>query len=338
MLNTKLTQKLDSIKANPTSTKDFVICDAKDSDMGFGRAHSGFRRTNDGSAENELRDRSEFIEQIHAVVEQDLIDLMLMSVSIYEQVALRQEIFKTSQIGTAIRANDATDVWGLRWAAYRDTPSLPFETADLDYVSRSEPGKRGIDLGLYSITFNNDATADRHTLERYKSFRKEAEKRGFSHFLEVFNPNVETGITPERLPFFINDCIVRCLGGVHESARPAFLKVVYNGPAAMEELAGYDPYNLVVGVLGGSSGTTHDCLKLVHDAKKYGARIALFGRKIHLAEDPLSIISMMRAVAEGDATPQEAVRAYHGTLRTRGIKPKRELDDDLQVTDPALVH
>ena len=35
----------------------------------------------------------------------------------------------------------------------------------------------------------------------------------------------------------------------------------------MEELAQYDP-NVVVGILGGSAGTTYDAFRLIHDAQK----------------------------------------------------------------------
>ncbi len=40
-----------------------------------------------------------------------------------------------------------------------------------------------------------------------------------------------------------------------------------------------------------------------HQAEKYGARVALFGRKINLAESPLDIVSFMRLVASGEISP-----------------------------------
>ena len=143
---------------------------------------------------------------------------------------------------------------------------------------------------------------------------------GFKYFLEVFNPNVDTGIDPEVLPHYINDSILRCLAGVHQADRPQFLKIVYNGPKALEELTSFDP-SLIVGVLGGGAGTTRDCFELLHQAEKYGARVALFGRKINLAEAPLAIVAMMREVVDGNLSPQEAVRAYHGELQKQRIKP-----------------
>ena len=146
---------------------------------------------------------------------------------------------------------------------------------------------------------------------------------------------MDSGVQPDKLGEFINDNILRTLAGVPESGRPIFLKIVYHGPRLMEELAQYDP-NLVVGILGGSAGTTYDAFKLIHDAQKYGARVALFGRKINNAEHQLAFIEMLRLITDGRISPEEAVHAYHGVLQAKGIKPKRALQDDLQLTDQAM--
>jgi len=119
--------------------------------------------------------------------------------------------------------------------------------------------------------------------------------------------------------------------------RPQFLKIPFNGPKALEELASYDP-GIIVGVLGGSAGTTRDTFELVHQSEKYGARLALFGRKINLAEDPLAMIALMRQVADGTVGPEEAVRAYHGELQKQGIAPARSFEDDNLVTEAPLKH
>ncbi len=134
---------------------------------------------------------------------------------------------------------------------------------------------------------------------------------------------------------FINDKILRSLAGVTEAGRPVFLKIVYHGPRAMEELAQYDP-NLVVGILGGSAGTTYDAFKLIHDAQKYGARVALYGRKINNAEHPLAFIEMLRLITDGRISPEEAVRAYHGVLQGKNIRPKLPLEKDLELTDLSM--
>ena len=58
------------------------------------------------------------------------------------------------------------------------------------------------------------------TLEEYRRFRVEAERKGFRHFLEVFDPNAPHGLTGEQIPQFINDSIARTLAGVADG-RPA---------------------------------------------------------------------------------------------------------------------
>ena len=151
----------------------------------------------------------------------------------------------------------------------------------------------------------------------------------------MFDPNVNSNIPPEKLGEFINDNILRILAGVTEAGRPQFLKIVYHGPRLMEELAQYDP-NLVVGILGGSAGTTYDAFRLIHDAQKYGARVALFGRKINNAEHQLAFIEMLRLITDGRISPDEAVRAYHGVLQGKGIKPRLPLEKDLELTDQAM--
>ncbi|HEY6167359.1 MAG TPA: hypothetical protein VI454_04925 [Verrucomicrobiae bacterium] len=351
-----LDAKLAEIKAN-RSSRAFIIADAKDADMAFGARSPGPRnylarggaRPAQFSPEVWTRDEfgyrnlPEFLDIIREVTHQGLIDIMLMSAYVNEQLTIKEGLFKDSHVTPAARANDTTDVWAVRHGCYTREPSQPFRSASIDHIQcgeveceRDGSGEfPGANLGLYSITYVNDLEQDREALLWYKEFREEAERKQFRHFLEVFDPNVDSGIAPEKLGEFINDNILRTLAGVPESGRPIFLKIVYHGPKAMEELAQYDP-NLVVGILGGSAGTTYDAFKLIHDAQKYGARVALYGRKINNAEHQLAFIEMLRLITDGKVTPEEAVRAYHGVLQSKGIKPHRSLDDDLKLTDQVM--
>jgi hypothetical protein len=99
----------------------------------------------------------------------------------------------------------------------------------------------------------------------------------------------------------------------------------------MESLVRYDS-SLVVGILGGSAGTTLDAFHMLWEAKKYGARAALFGRKIKMAEHQLSFVRYLRALADDEILPNEAVRAYHTDLERLGIVPVRSLAQDLELT------
>src|SRR2546426_7632952 len=265
-----------------------------------------------------------------------------MSAYVNEQLTIKEGLFRNSHVTPAARANDATDVWAVRHGCYTREPAQPFRTATIDQIQcgrveceRTTEEFPGANLGLYSVTFVNDLDQDRETLLRFKEFREEAERKRFRYFLEVFDPNVQNAIPKEKLGEFINDMILRSLAGVTESSRPLFLKIVYHGPRAMEELAQYDP-NLVVGVLGGSAGTTYDAFKLIHDAQKHGARVALFGRKINNAEHQLAFVEMLRLITDGKLSPEEAVRAYHVVLEAKKIKPKLPLEKDLELTDQSM--
>jgi hypothetical protein len=350
-----LDAKLAEIKANPSS-RAFIIADAKDADMAFGVRAPGPRsylsrrgeRPARFSPEVWTRDEyghrnlPEFLDIIREVVHQGLVDIMLMSAYVNEQLTIKEGLFRQSQVTPAARANDTTDVWAVRHGCYTGEPAQPFRSASIDHIQcgkvecdRGGEEFPGANLGLYSVTFVNDLEQDRETLCAFKAFREEAERKKFRYFLEVFDPNVESGVAPEKLGEFINDQIIRNLAGVTGAGRPAFLKIVYHGPRAMEELAQYDP-KLVVGILGGSAGTTYDAFKLIHDAQKHGARVALFGRKINNAEHQPAFIEMLRLITGGRISPEEAVRAYHGILQAKGIKSSRPLEDDLKLTDQSM--
>ena len=350
-----LDSKLAEVRAQPGS-RAFILADAKDADMAFGvratgpRSYLSLRGERPARFSPEVwtreefgyRNLPEFLDIIREVAHQGLVDIMLMSAYVNEQLTIKEGLFRELHVTPAARANDTTDVWAVRHGCYTREPAQPFRTATIDQIQcgkiecdRTTDDFPGANLGLYSITFVNDLEQDRETLLAFKSFREEAERKKFRYFLEVFDPNVNSGIAPEKLGEFINDNIVRVLAGVPQSGRPLFLKIVYHGPRAMEELAQFDP-NLVVGVLGGSAGTTYDAFRLVHDAQKYGARVALFGRKINNAEHQLAFIEMLRLITDGKITPEEAVRAYHGVLQARKIKPRLSLEKDLELTDPAM--
>lgn len=335
----RLDRKLARIRAGQYTRSDFIIADAKDGDMGPSITSCGPKREKDGSWSRHYT-RPEFLENIRAVVEQDIVDIMLTSASNMEALT-EMGVYRDSAVKPAIRANDTTDIWVGRGATYVKAASRPFRTASLSRVTTGSvdpaPGApiTGTDLGLYSITFNNDLDRDYEALEAFRAFREDAARNRFKYFLEVFNPNVACGIDPEVLPHYVNDVMMRCLAGVTREDRPQFLKIQFNGAKATEELASYDP-SIIVGVLGGGAGTTRDCFELLHQAERFGARVALFGRKINLAEDPLSMVRLLREVASGTVSPSEAVKAYHAGLATEGITPLRDLAADNVVTEAVL--
>jgi hypothetical protein len=328
-----LDQKLAAIHADPSGCRDFIIADAKDADMGFGIGAPG-QSPESHTGELKFRTLAEYREQIRQIARQGIVDIMLMSASTNAMLTIDERMFDNSAITPAARANDASDVFVVRGGTYLSEPAQPFRSATLDHIQCGHvdctPAERtlGANLGLYSLTFTNRLEEDLVALNAYREFRTEAERKGFRHFLEVFDPNVPSGLDETQLPKFINDHIARTLAGVAPAGRPVFLKIVYHGPKAMEELVSYDPH-LVAGILGGGAGTTYDAFKLLAEAQKYGARAALFGRKINSAECQLAFVEFLRLIADRVISPEEAVKAYHGVLAKLNIKPRRKLEDDL---------
>jgi hypothetical protein len=320
-----LDAKLAAIHADPVGARAFILADAKDADMAFGLAATGI-----DPVTGRPRSLAEFRDQIREVVRQGLVDIMLMSASTNDLLAAGERLFEGSPVTPAVRGNDTTDIHVLTGAPYPRQPSRPFRTARIDEI-----GRGGTDLALYSITPLGDAERDAAALEAYRTFRAEAEAAGLRHFLEVFAPNVPVPV--EDTGRFLNDFVVRTLAGVPASGRPVFLKLPYLGPQRLEDLVAYDPH-LVAGILGGSAGTTYDAFRLLEEARRHGARAALFGRKINRSEHQLTFVRYLRILADGDIDAAEACRAYHADLERLGIRPLRSLDDDLQLTDTALAY
>jgi hypothetical protein len=331
--------KLRNIREGRYKPSDFILADAKDADAGAGAACTGFDHADPSGPRQ--RTRAEFLDQIDALVKQDILDIMLVTVSNLELLHERGT-FKGSAVKPAIRANLSTDCWaGVRHGGYAEQPSRPFRSVTISRAmtgtAQPAPGApiTGTDLGLYSVTFLNDLERDARALEEFQRFREEAQANNFRYFYEVFNPNVPTGMSQEQVGEYLNDMILSSLAGLTRAERPEFLKIPFNGPRALEELASFDS-TLVVGILGGGAGTTRDTFELLAQGERYGARVALFGRKIKLAESPLHLVALMRQVVDGNIGPEEAVRAYHGELQTLGLKPIRALGEDRVVTEAVL--
>ena len=326
----RLDTKLEKIRAGNYAKGDFIIADAKDGDMSNPIPAMGPVLDDLGNFVR-YRTRAEFLDQITEIVRADELDIMLVSASNLERLK-EAGAFDGSAVKPSFRANDSTDIWNARPNGYgKMGPSHPFRTPNLKDIAAAGLS----DLGLYSVTFVNDIDLDVRSLEAFKQFREDAAANGIKYFLEVFNPNVDAGLPGDAIGAFVNDNLARCLSGILKSSRPQFLKYPYNGARALEELVAYDE-QLVVGVLGGGAGTHRDTFELLYQAEKYGARVALFGRKINLAESQVDIVHFMRLVADGEMMPLDAVKAYRATLENKGITPIRSLADDSQITEDIL--
>ena len=166
--------------------------------MAFGIGSAGLSPE---SHAGELRYKTleEYREQMRQITRQGLVDIMLMSASSSYALTIRERLFEDSHVTPAVRANDTTDIHLARGGRYAEHPAQPFRSMSIDHAQCGHldcaPEERtlGANLGLYSVTFNNDLRHDLATLERFHEFREEAERKGFRYFLEVFDPNM-----PER--------------------------------------------------------------------------------------------------------------------------------------------
>jgi hypothetical protein len=321
-----LDTKLKLIASGKYAPRHFIIADAKDPDMGSGVPATG--PVDPAKPDGPFHTIQDFNASVRDVIDHGVVDIVLASVTTIETVSAAGA-FRKSKVTPAIRANEATDVWRPRGSNYASQMSRPFRTANLGYI------KKFVDLGLYSVTFNNDLDHDHASLEAYTRFREDAVKHKVRHFLEVFNPNAPQGVLQAHIPAFVNDCILRCLAGQARVEKPVFLKIPFNGRRAMEELAGHDS-SLVVGILGGSGGTTRDTFELLQQGQASGAKVALFGRKIKMAESPRELLNLFRPVIEGDIAPAEAVKSYHATLARNKLRPVRDLESDSRITESVL--
>ena len=324
-----LDNKLKNIRNSNYKPSDFIIADAKDADMGGGRRAPGYIREENGKLTDKPASYDSYLNKMEEMTKSEMVDVMLMSMTSAEKL-VNKDLFRNCQVTPAVRLNDTSCIWGmLRHGEYDKEESRPFSTTQLRHAINF------VDLGLYSMTFNKNVDRDVLMLNKYRDFRDEAEKIGMRHFLEVFN-SATMKLSIKDMGEYVNDCILKTLAGQISKEKPLFLKIAYNGPKAMEELASYDPGNLVIGILGGGKGTSRDCFELLRQACKYGARVALFGRKVNLSENQLTIVQTMRNVIENDLKSDEAVKLYHDELNKLNIKPDRDLQNDSELTEESL--
>src|SRR5678815_5201049 len=115
-----LDAKLAEIKANPSS-KAFIIADAKDADMAFGarapgpRSYLSLRGERPARFSPEIWSRTEygyrnlpeFLDIIREVVQQGIVDIMLMSAYVSEQLTIKEGLFRSSHV-TLIHISEPT--------------------------------------------------------------------------------------------------------------------------------------------------------------------------------------------------------------------------------------
>ena len=194
MVEKSLDKKLAEIHADPSGSRAFIIADAKDADMAFGITATGRYSPEYHHGEVQFKSIHEYRDMMRRVVQQGLVDIMLMSASSNEVLTIQERLFDQSHITPAARANDTSDIHVMRGSSYFTMASRPFRTATIDHIQcgkqECSPDERnlGANLGLYSLTFNNDIERDLYTWNALRSSNRAG--KGFRYFMEVFDPNV----------------------------------------------------------------------------------------------------------------------------------------------------
>ncbi|MCA0998378.1 hypothetical protein [Alloyangia pacifica] len=319
----RIDEKLAKIARGRYGPRDFILTFCKDADLIRGCSAAG--RLPDGR----LRSAPDYRADMRRVIESDLADIVLTSLSSAE-VFSEEGIYARSNVTPAVRLSDNTDIWLVRGGRYAQFPALPFRSSRLENV------RPVANLGLYALNFYNDIDIDHATLRAYTEFREQATAIGLRHFLRVADPPIPVDTVEADYAAFRNDVLTRSLSGIARKERPLFIEVGYHGPRAMEELADWDPARVIFGLTGCGEGTTRDCLERLAQAERHGARVASFSRADFQCEDPVLMMRAMRRVVREGVSSLEAAQAYHGDLEKAGLTPLRPLKEDIELTVPLL--
>ena len=310
----RLEEKLARIRAGGYRRQDFVIANANDAEMGPGLQAMGPARERDGSSRR-LRSREEFLEATQAVIRQDISDILLLSVSNLE-LLLKRDAFTRHGRQAGDPRQRHHRIWVLRGATYHIKPSRPFRTASLE---ARKPSPISASIRSPSTTISTPTSSrSKHSPSSAKTRRRTAFRT--SSKCSTRTPRTSTTRRCRATS------TTRSFAALAASPRPS-------GHASQDRIqrpAGARRARLVrsllvVGVLGGGAGTTRDCFELIHQAEKYGARVALFGRKIRLAESPLDMVRLCaRSPTARSRRPKPSTPIT--TSAEAGLTPHRELD------------
>src|SRR5947199_3476989 len=100
MAEKTLDTKLARIHADPHGCKDFILADAKDADMALSIGAPG-RSPESHPGEVKNRSLAEFRDVVRRIVEEELVDIMLMSASTSEVLTIHERLFDDSPVTPA---------------------------------------------------------------------------------------------------------------------------------------------------------------------------------------------------------------------------------------------
>ncbi len=297
-----------AILADP-NCREFILADAKDADMASRRRSPGLS-PGAHAGEMRLRTLEEYREQMRLITRQGLVDIMLMSASSNYALTIRERLFENSHVTPAIRANDTT----------RRPPGPGLDTTRPLRPARSGPrasitpsaatsiAPRGAgdwrNLGSTASPSTMTSSRDTATLERIPSVPGGGRARRV--------PLLPRGLRPQRRPArasrrsclgYLNDMIARMLAGVAPAGRPVFLKMVYHGPKAMEELVRYDPHLVIWNPRGIGRDHVRRLSAPGRRPEVRAPRLRSSGHKINSSREPARVRPVPRRIVDGVIGP-----------------------------------
>ncbi len=245
----RLDEKLARIRSGQYTRRDFIIADAKDPDMGPG-LHAVGPSSSPTARSKRFRTRAEFLDQVAAIVEQDIVDIML-DLGLEPGAAGRARRVPGQPASSRRSAPTTPPTSGVHrgaqspQSAVAAVPHRLAAAAMYGTPTPPVPAARSAltDLGLYSITFNNDLDADVARSKRSHEFRADAAANELPLFPRSVQPQRRCGPIAPRTCCRITSTTASCAAwpAWWRRERPRFLKIAYNGPRALEELASFDP-------------------------------------------------------------------------------------------------
>ena len=249
-----------------------------------------------------------------------------------------ERLFDNSHVTPAVRANDTSDIFIVRGCVYRERagPAVPLGDARPHPMRprRLRARRAARSARTWACTASRSTTSwttTSRTLERFHAVPRGGRAQGIPPLPRSLRPEHARALSTRHvLPHFINDMIARTLAGVGAGRAAAVPQDRLSRP---EGDGGAGPLRSAPGRRHPrrvGAARRYDAFKLLAEAQKYGASVALYGRKINNAENQLAFVEFLRLIVDGVIAPEEAVKAYHAVLGKLGIRPHRSLEDDLR--------
>ena len=200
-----LDRKLRSIHADPHGSKEFIIADAKDADMAFGLGAPG-RSPERHDGELRFKTLAEYRQRIREVIQQQIVDIVLMSASTSEVLCLNERLFDASPVTPAARPTTRPTSTFLAVAkAISKRPDLSARRRSITFNAViSTAGPRGArQASIWAYIRSRSTTAANSITTRSPNTSSFARKRNKSDFGTFWKSSIPICPTPSPASWFL---------------------------------------------------------------------------------------------------------------------------------------